>query len=84
MANNKSAKKRVRQAAKTRLANRYDGKTTRNAIRKLEGAETKSEATQDLPKVTSLIDKLAKKNIIHKKKAANLKSRLTKMVNGLS
>lgn len=83
MANHKSAKKRIRQTAKRRLENRYHGKTTRNAIRKLEALTTKEEAQEMLPQVVSMIDKLAKRNQIHKNKAANLKSSLTKKINAL-
>lgn len=83
MANHKSAKKRIRQTAKRRLENRYHGKTTRNAIRKLETLTSKEEAQEMLPQVISMIDKLAKRNQIHKNKAANLKSSLTKKINAL-
>jgi len=84
MANHQSAKKRIRQSEKRRLANRYYSVTTRNAVRKLRKTENKEEATELLPKVTSMLDKLAKKNIIHKNKAANIKSSLQKHINALS
>lgn len=77
MANHKSAKKRIRQNLSKRLRNRYQAVTTRNAMKKFRGAE-KAEAEQMLPNLSSMIDKLAKKNVIHKNKAANLKSKLTK------
>lgn len=77
MANHKATQKDVRQAAKRRERNKYYGKTTRNAIRDLKAA-TGKDATTQLPLVASMIDKLAKRGIIHKKKAANLKSKLTK------
>lgn len=80
MANHKATKKDVRQAAKRRERNRYYGKTTRNAIRNLIATQTSEEATAKLPKVISMIDKLAKRNVIHKNKANNLKSKLTKKV----
>lgn len=83
MAHHKSAKKRIRSSAKKRLHNRYYGKTTRNAIRKLRATTDKAEAVKLLPEVKSLIDKLAKHNIIHAKNAANKKSKLTKFVNSL-
>ncbi|MCY1550467.1 30S ribosomal protein S20 [compost metagenome] len=79
MANHKATRKDVRQAAKRRERNRYYGKTTRNAIRNLLATETES-ATEKLPKVISMIDKLAKRNVIHKNKANNLKSKLTKKI----
>jgi small subunit ribosomal protein S20 len=79
MANHKATKKDVRQAAKRRERNKYYGKTTRNAIRDLKAADGK-EAGDKLPLVASMIDKLAKRGIIHKNKAANLKSKLTKKV----
>ena len=84
MANHKSAKKRVRQDAKKRLHNRYYKKTARNAVAKLRRTTDKEEAIELLPSVKSMLDKLAKHNQIHKNKASNLKSKLTKYVNGLS
>lgn len=84
MAHHKSAKKRIRQTAKKRLENRYYGKTTRNAIRKIRSTTDQSEATTLLPSVVSMIDKLAKRNQIHKNKASNLKSSVMKHVNALS
>ncbi|MCO5231248.1 MAG: 30S ribosomal protein S20 [Chitinophagales bacterium] len=83
MAHHKSAQKRIRQTAKRRLENRYYGKTTRNAIRKLQSLTSKDEAETLLPSVVAMIDKLAKRNQIHKNKAANLKSSITKGVNSL-
>ena len=83
MANHKSALKRIRANETRRLHNRYYGRTMRNALRKFRLIEDKTEANQGLPKIVSLIDKLAKKNVIHKNKAANLKSKLTKKVNAL-
>ncbi|MCG8411502.1 MAG: 30S ribosomal protein S20 [Bacteroidales bacterium] len=83
MANHKSAEKRVRQSEKLRLHNKYYARTTRNLIRKLRGTTEKAEAIEMLPKVSSMLDKLAKKNIIHANKAANLKSSLTLHVNKL-
>ncbi len=80
MANHSATKKDVRQAAKRRERNKYYGKTTRNAIRDLRAAEGK-EAGQQFPAVASMIDKLAKRGIIHKNKAANLKSKLAKKAN---
>ena len=77
MANHSATKKDVRQAAKRRERNKYAGKTTRNAIRDLRAANGK-EATEKFPNVASMIDKLAKKGIIHKNKAANLKRKLAK------
>lgn len=84
MANHKSAEKRIRANETRRVRNRYQHKSTRTAIKKLTTTTNKDEAKELLKKVTSMIDKLAKKNIIHKKKAANQKSRLNKYVNGLS
>ncbi|MEL7004737.1 MAG: 30S ribosomal protein S20 [Bacteroidota bacterium] len=83
MANHKSALKRIRSNNAERLRNRYQHKTTRTYIRKLTNTTDKSEAQELLKKVTGMLDKLAKKNIIHKNKAANNKSRLTKLVNSL-
>ena len=72
MANHQSAIKRTRQIEKRRLHNRYYAKTARNAVKALRQTTDKAAATELLPKVSSLLDKLAKKNIIHKNKAANL------------
>jgi len=84
MANIKAAKKKIRQIEKRRVLNRYFAKTTRNAIKNLKDLKDKSEAEDRLKEVTAMIDKLSKKNIIHKNKAANLKSQLSKHVNSLS
>ncbi len=81
MANHKSAIKRIRSNEKKRLRNKYQHKTTRNAIRKMRSLEDKSEATKLFPSVAGMIDKLAKKNVIHANKAANLKSGLQVMIN---
>lgn len=83
MANHKSALKRIRQTATRTLRNKYQHKTTRNAIRDLRNSTDKKEAEAMLPKISSMLDKLAKNNIIHKNKAANVKSKLTKHVAGL-
>ena len=80
MANHKATKKDVRQSAKRRDRNRYYGKTTRNAIRDLKEITEAAAYTDKLPAVTSMIDKLAKRGVIHKNKAANLKSKLAKKV----
>ena len=83
MANHKSALKRIRSNDAKRLRNKYQHKTTRNAIAVLRETTKKKEAEEMLPKVVAMLDKLVKTNIIHKNKAANLKSSLTKHVNGL-
>ena len=83
MAHHQSAKKRIRQNEKKRLHNRYYAKTTRNAVRKLRETTDKAEAEKLYAEVSSMLDKLAKKNIIHKNNAANQKSRLAKHVNSL-
>jgi small subunit ribosomal protein S20 len=80
MANHKATKKDVRQAAKRRERNRYYGKTTRNAIRDIKEVKEADAFTEKLPLVASMIDKLAKRGIIHKNKAANLKRKLAKKV----
>ena len=84
MANHKSAEKRIRANEAKRVRNRYQHKTTRTIVKKLRATTVKSEAEALLKEVTSLVDKLAKKNIIHWKKAANQKSKLTKLVNKLA
>ena len=80
MANHKSALKRIRSTEKKRVLNKYQHKTTRNAIKGIRLSEDKKEAQAQLPGVVAMIDKLAKKNIIHANKAANLKSKLTRHV----
>jgi len=84
MANHSATKKDVRQATKRRDSNRYYGKTTRNAIRDLKASADKKTYEETLPNVASMIDKLAKRGIIHKNKAANLKSKLTKKATTLA
>ena len=83
MANHKSAIKRIRSNNAKRLRNKYQHKTMRNAVRTLRASTDKKEATALLPKVSSLIDTLAKRRVIHKNKAANLKSSLATHVNKL-
>jgi small subunit ribosomal protein S20 len=84
MANHKSAQKRIRSNDTKRLRNKYQHKTTRNAVRKLRTITDKAEASTLLVSVSSMLDKLAKNNIIHKNKASNLKSGLQLRVNSLS
>ena len=83
MANHKSAKKRIRQIAKRRLANRFYKKSTRTAIKNFRDLTDKAEALSFLPKVSSMIDRLASRGNIHNNKAANLKSGLAKFANKL-
>lgn len=84
MANHKSSIKRIRSNNAKRLRNKYYHKTTRNAIRKLRSLKSQKEASELLPKVVSMLDKLAKRDIIHSNKAANLKGGLQVFVNKLS
>jgi len=83
MANHKSALKRIRQTEKRRLENKYYAKTARNAVKKLRTATDKESAVALYPSVSSMLDKLAKKNVIHKNKASNLKSKLASHINAL-
>jgi len=83
MANHQSAIKRIRQSEARRVHNKYYAKTTRNAVRNLRATTDKEAASELLPKVTAMLDKLAKINIIHKNKASNLKSKLASYVNAL-
>ena len=83
MANHKSSVKRIRQDKKKALHNKYYAKTMRNAVRKLRAMTDKDEALKLYPSVQKMLDKLAKTHIIHKNKAANLKSSLTKYINKL-
>jgi len=81
MAHHKSAKKRIKQTEVKNLQNKYYAKTMRNAVKKLRAETSKDALAAALPKVVSMIDKLAKKNVIHKNKAANLKSSLSAHLN---
>jgi small subunit ribosomal protein S20 len=84
MANHKSSIKRIRQDKKKNLHNRYYAKTMRNAVRKLRAITDKEEAVKMYPSVQKILDKLAKTNLIHKNKAANLKSSLAQHINSLA
>ena len=83
MAHHLSAKKRIRQTESKRTRNKYYARTTRSAVKTLRETPDKEAATEQYPKVVAMLDKLAKKNVIHKNKASNLKSKLAKHVNGL-
>ena len=83
MAHHKSAKKIIRSTEKKRVENRYYAKTMRNALRDFRALEDKAVAAEKLPKMVSILDKLAKRSVIHKNKAANLKSKLMKQVNAM-
>jgi small subunit ribosomal protein S20 len=83
MANHKSAQKRIRSNDTKRLRNKYQHKSARNAVRKLRSLSDKKEAAELLPSVAAMLDKLAKNNVIHKNKAANLKSGLQISINKL-
>jgi len=83
MANHKSSVKRIRANERKRQANRYYSKTMRNALRDVRAIEDKNEAMQKLSAMSAMIDKLAKKGMIHKNKAANLKSGLMKKINAM-
>lgn len=84
MANHKATKKDTRQSAKRRERNRYYGKTTRNAIRDLKAITDLAGFSEKQPSVESMIDKLAKRGVIHKNKASNLKSKLAKKKNAIA
>ncbi len=83
MANHKSALKRIRSNKVKQLRNKYQHKTTRNAVRNLRSLTEKKEAEELYPKVVAMLDKLAKNNVIHKNKASNVKSKLAKFVAAL-
>ena len=83
MANHKSSIKRIRQSESRRLENRYYARTTRNAVKKLRNTTEKADAVTQYSEVVSMLDKLAKKNVIHKNKASNLKSKLSNYINTL-
>ena len=84
MANHKSSIKRIRQTEKRRVENRYYARTTRNAVKKLRTTTDKEAAVALYPDVASMLDKLAKKSVIHKNKASNLKSKLSSYINTLA
>ncbi len=84
MANHQSAIKRIRQTEVKTLRNRYYAKTMRNAVRKFRLLSDKKEAADSLPRMYEMIDRLSKKGVIHKNKAGNIKSRITKYANGLA
>ena len=84
MANHKSAQKRIRSNDSKRVRNRYQAKTTRNLLKELRTTKEKSRAVELLPEVSAQLDRLAKKNVIHKNKAANLTSSIQKHVNALA
>ncbi len=83
MANHKSSKKRIRSNEAKKDRNRYQAKTLRNAIKNFRAVTVKKDASEALPKLTSMLDRLAKKNVIHKNKASNLKSELAVHINHL-
>ena len=83
MAHHLSAKKRIRQTESKRVRNKYYARTTRSAVKKLRNTTDKEAATEQYSEVVTMLDKLAKNNVIHKNKAANLKSKLAKHVNSL-
>jgi small subunit ribosomal protein S20 len=83
MANHKSSLKRIRSSETKRVNNRYKGKTVRNAVKEFRAKTDKEVVEKDLPNLISMLDKLAKKNNIHKNKASNLKSKLARKVNSL-
>ena len=84
MANHKSSEKRIRQTETRKERNKYYAKTMRNALKSIRVTTNKTEASAQLPKFEGMLDKLAKKNIIHRNKASNLKSSVVKHVNSLS
>lgn len=81
MANHRSAEKRIRSSKTKKETNRYQAKTVRNAVKKIRSTSETEEVKKALPSVISKLDKLAKKSVIHKNKAANLKSKLMKQAN---
>ena len=84
MAHHQSALKRIRQSEAHRIENKYYARTARHAVSKLRAMSDKAAATEQYPKVVSMLDKLAKKGVIHKNKASNLKSNLAKHIAALA
>ena len=83
MANHKSAEKRIRSNDSKRVRNRYQAKTTRNLLKELRSSKDKAEVSKLVPEISAMLDRLAKKNVIHKNKAANLKSSIQMHLNSL-
>ena len=83
MANHKSAEKRIRANDSKRVRNRYQAKTTRNLLKELRSSKDKAEVSKLVPEVSAMLDRFAKKNVIHKNKAANLKSSIQMHLNSL-
>ena len=83
MANHKSSKKRIRESEKRRLHNRYWAKTARNAVRRVRRMTDKAEAQAAYNKVSQLLQRLGRKNVISKNKASNLCSGLQHYINKL-
>jgi small subunit ribosomal protein S20 len=83
MANHKSAEKRIRANDSKRVRNRYQAKTTRNLLKELRSSKDKAEVSKLVPEISAMLDRLAKKNVIHKNKAANLKSSIQMHLNSL-
>ena len=83
MANHKSAEKRIRANDSKRVRNRYQAKTTRNLLKELRSSKDKAEVSKLVPEVSAMLDRLSKKNVIHKNKAANLKSSIQMHLNSL-
>jgi small subunit ribosomal protein S20 len=83
MANHKSAEKRIRSNDSKRVRNRYQAKTTRNLLKELRSSKDKAEVSKLVPELSAMLDRLAKKNVIHKNKAANLKSSIQMHLNSL-
>ena len=83
MANHKSAEKRIRANDSKRVRNRYQAKTTRNLLKELRSSKDKAEVSKLVPELSAMLDRLAKKNVIHKNKAANLKSSIQMHLNSL-
>jgi len=84
MANHKSSDKRIRQDEAKRLVNKYSARTTRSVLKEVRSSTNKAEAQLLVPKVFSMLDKLAKTKVIHKNKANNLKSSIAAHINTLA
>ena len=86
MANHKSAKKRARQTVKRTLNNKVKNSMTKSGLKAIRDAisgKDKSKALELLPKVQTLLSKLARTGFIKPNKAARTTSRLSTQVNSL-
>lgn len=76
----RSSRKRMRQAEAAREHNRERRSQLRTAIKKVRGAASKEEAASAYTQAVSMLDRAARKNLVHRNAAARTKSRLARVV----